>query len=171
MRRDLIHTPQLADEAGRCADCGAWLPVDIVTDALSIGDGAVLDVGGLGAYCVTRRESLGREAIPCSHPSAAAQSNEITISPCPTCDGEDASCEDCGGSGMIGLVPDPDDPDSPQIVKVSGGRLSDVQMDTEGLSIKESQPLSEVDKVVNRGAFQNWLALRDAIRPEDVESS
>lgn len=180
MRRDLIHTPKIEDGEAHCSDCGAWLPLDESISAAGTPGAAVLEVGGLGAYCVTVRNTLGREAILCSHPSVASQSREITVMPCPAC--QDYSkvhgrntpaedCETCGGSGMIGTAPDPDDPENPKILKVTGGKLSDVQMSTEGLSIKESAPLPEFEKAANRGAFQNWLGLRDAIRPEDVEAS
>lgn len=73
---------------------------------------------------------------------------------------------------MVGYVPNPDDPEHPQILKVNGAKaLDDAQLLTEGLSVEKPPSSTEFEKMVNRGAFQNWLSLRDQLRPKDVESS
>lgn len=168
MRRDLIHKPEVEGEEGRCAECGAWMPLDVAISAIGTPNGAVLEVGGLGAFCVTERKTLGREAIVCSHPSVGAQKREITVAPCPACNGapQKYPCGTCDGSGMVAVIPDLDNPANSQVVKVEAGGLDDEQLQREGLSVERIPATTDFEKRVSRGAMANWLGMRDLIRQE-----
>lgn len=173
MRRDLIHTPSVQDDEGSCAACGTWLPLDVAVSALKASGAAVLEVGGLGAFCVALRDTLGREAISCMHPSVAAQAREITVSPCPICqdyrkahERNVEGCETCGGTGMIALIPDPDDPDNPQIMTVSTNAPDESQLKSEGLTVERVPTSTDFEKQISQGIFANWLGMREKIHDE-----
>lgn len=165
-RKDVLHHPVLTD-AGvpTCKDCQTVLACNEAVTAIAM-DCALVDVAGLGAaFYPAEEEFAGSEVLRCTHPAVKGQSNEIVVQECSDCGAsghvDGAECIECLGSGLVGLLPDGDG--GWQKLRVSAQAMADQEGE-----VKPATPLTEVEKMQRRGAFQNWLAMREVTRPEGL---
>ncbi len=172
-RHDTAHQPVLqADGSVRCSACGLVLPTDIGAAAITIGM-VVVDVGGYGeAFYPEEPQASSKAVIACTHPTAEAERLSIALVPCSHCldsgfdvNHPNAACRACGGAGVLAEVHDPTDPEHPRLVPVN----TEAVHPGAGEEVKRAMPLTEVERMANRGSFANWIAMRQAVREGMVE--
>lgn len=136
---DIKHVPELTETGGACVNCHAEIPLDIV----AYGDD-VIELGGAGVHWVPGFAHDGK-AADC----IKAKKRGSAVLVCVICEG--AGCDKC----EAGLV-------------VSDGSVPEVkQAEPQGREVIERAPSkTEFEKVTSRMSFNNFLAMREATKPD-----
>ena len=136
---DIKHTPEITDQGGACVDCGTPIPIDVV----AFGE-EVIELGGAGVHWLPAfaHEGISKECV-----RAKRRSNTVLV--CVLCEGE--GCEEC----YDGLV-------------ASDGASLDVRQAKPKRSevIERAPTKTESEKAVHRMAFHNFVAMREATKPD-----
>lgn len=138
---DVKHNPELRENGGFCSDCGIELPLDVVV--VACGD-EVIELGGAGVHWIPGFAHDGK-AKACLKVKAAG----TAVLVCVNCDGE--GCDQCDHG----------------IVASDGSNLQVEQAKpTGGETIETAPSKTDFEKATARMSFQNFLAMREAVKPD-----
>lgn len=134
---DYLHSPEISEKGFTCKNCGIELPEDVAV----LGED-VVELGGAGTHWLPLFAHVGR-TLACEK----RVKDGVAIMAC-ECDLD--GCDRCNGYGVL---------------TTDGEPLEVEQAAVAGVT-KPAQPLTEFEKEVRRGAFNNFRMMREATRPE-----
>lgn len=136
---DIKHTPELTESGGFCSKCNVEIPLDVV----AYGDD-VIELGGAGVHWMPSFAYDGK-AKDCLR----AKRRGTAVLVCVLCEG--AGCDQC----EAGLVAS--DGSTPE-VKQAKPKRNEV--------LERAPTKTEMEKNMSRMAFQNFVAMREATKPD-----
>lgn len=137
---DIKHIPELTEHGGSCVNCQIEIPLDVV----AYGD-EVIELGGAGVHWVPSFAYDGK-AKDCLR----AKRRGTAVLVCVLCEG--TGCDQC----EAGLVAS--DGSTPEVKQA---RLKRNEV------IERAPSKTEMEKAMSRMAFQNFVAMREATKPDD----
>lgn len=136
---DIKHIPEITDQGGACSVCGTPIPIDVV----AYGE-EVIELAGAGVHWLP---AFAHEGISKECSRAKRRSKAVLV--CVLCEGE--GCDSCDNG----------------LVASDGSELEVRQAKPKRNEVIERAPnKTESEKAVHRMAFNNFVAMREATKPD-----
>lgn len=137
---DVTHRVELTDEGFCCLDCGTEIPVAVGPLA-----DEVVSLGGANVHWLPIFVHDDRR-LSCT------KTENLKVDAIVQCVCAGEGCEECSGEG---------------VVAADGSNVEVAEAEVAG-ERKPAQPLTDMEKMVNRAGVMNFQAMRDATRPDGM---
>jgi len=135
---DYLHSPEVSDTGFSCQSCGMALPDDLAVLGVQL-----VELGGTATHWIPEYAHDSR-TISCDK---RKEGKGLIV--CPECNKD--GCENCGGHGTLSA--------DGTLLEVGEAEIAGVK--------KPAQPLTDFEKDVRRGSFNNFRMMREATRSTD----